>query len=550
MAHKVSSRLVAVTGLLLVSLLAGCGGQSQPAQSQPTSGNQPAAATGGVKQGGTVTYGAYQDPDTMDPQKTGLAATSRILGQVFDTLVVMKSGDPKIYPSLAETWEISPDGKVYTFHLKQGVKFQDGTPFNAQAVKFTFDRIVNPATKSLSSLGALGPYAGSEIVDDYTVKLSFKTPYPAFLSSAAVPTLGIISPAAVAKGDAEFARHPVGTGPFMIKEFVPKDHITLARNPDYNWAPAIYQHKGPAYLDQIVWKIIPETSTRMATLDTGETNIIEYLVPSDVKHYQSDKRFQVLLIDTPGAPRMNVLNTALPPLDDLKVRQAIEFATDRQGIVDTLFKGVYDVAYGPMEKPTFGYDPAVEKVYPFDANKAKQLLDDAGWKVGAGGIRVKDGKPLQLQFVVQANDQWDEVAQMWQAQLHDVGIDMKITFESSPSVFATYNKGTQHVGDFFFWSPDPVELYAMFHSKSIASGFNWAHYSDPKLDQLIEQEMQESNPDKRAAVVKQIQEIVMQQALFVSIHTKKTVLAMDAKLDGLSFNFVTYPIFYDLHYKQ
>src|SRR5262249_54836690 len=209
---------------------------------------------------------------------------------------------------------------------------------------------------------------------------------------------------------------------------------------------------------------------------TDESAVMEYLVPADVKRSQKETRFKVLLIDTPGAPGMNVLNVTKPPLDDVNVRRAIAYATDRVSIVDNLFKGVYVPAYGPLKKATFGYDADVEDKYPFDLIKATATLEEAGWKARRAGMRMKDGKHLETVFVVQTNDQWDEVAQMWQAQLRDVGIDMKITFESSPTVFATYNKGTQHFADFFFWSPDPVFLFAMFHSKSIPSNFNWAHY--------------------------------------------------------------------------
>jgi len=537
MLRRLPARLVAVLVVVSLALSAGWG-SSIPARAA------------GAKPGGKIVYGAWQDPDTLDPQRTGLAAATRVLSQVFDTLVCRQAGDPKIYPGLAESWTISPDAREYTFKLKKGVKFHDGTPMNAHAVKFTFDRIQDPATKALSSKGNMGTYVGSDVVDEFTVKVKFRDPYPAFLTLAATATVGIISPTAAKKGLEEFARKPVGTGPFMVKEFVPKSHIVLAKNRDYNWASPMFKHTGPAHLDEVMWKIIPETSTRMATLDTGESAIIEYLVPSDVQRYQKDKRFKVLLIDTPGAPRMNVLNVTKPPLDDVNVRRAIAYATDRVSIVDNLFKGVYLPAYGPLEKSTFGYDPAVEKMYPFDLNKAKALLEEAGWKPGPAGIRMKGGKPLETLFVVQTNDQWDEVAQMWQAQLRDAGIDMKITFESSPTVFATYNKGTQHFADFFFWSPDPVFLFAMYHSKSIPSNFNWAHYSNPDVDKMIEASMAEGNAAKRAALIQEIQKKVMEDATIVSIHTKRTVMALDARLDGLAFTFQTYPYFYDLHFTQ
>ena len=160
----------------------------------------------------------------------------------------------RFVPGLADSWEISPDAKMYTFKLKKGVKFHDGTPFNAAAVKFTMDRVVDPAVKAGQSHDQLGPYDHTEVVDDYTARIVMKQPYAPLLTNLN-GYLGIVSPTAVEKmGLAEFARHPVGSGPLMFKEWVPKDHVTLVKNLDYNWASSYFKHTGPAYLDQVAVK--------------------------------------------------------------------------------------------------------------------------------------------------------------------------------------------------------------------------------------------------------------------------------------------------------
>jgi len=230
------------------------------------------AAPGG---GGTLVYGLGFDLDnTMDPQVTDFDSTIRVTLNICEPLV-WEPTPGRFVPGLAESWEVSPDAKTYTFRLRKGVKFHDGTPFTAEAVKFTMDRVVAPETKAGQSHDQLGPYDHTEVVDDHTAKIGMKQGYAPLLTNLN-GYLGIVSPTAVKKmGLAEFARHPVGTGPFVFKEWVPKDHITLVRNPDYTWGSSFFKRRGPAALEQIVFKIIPEESVRTGTLKTGETQYID-----------------------------------------------------------------------------------------------------------------------------------------------------------------------------------------------------------------------------------------------------------------------------------
>src|SRR5205807_7240018 len=252
---------------------------------------RPAAAAPG---GGTLVYGLGFDlDDTMDPQVTDFDSTIRVTLNVCEPLV-WEPTPGHFVPALAESWDVSPDAKAYTFRLRRGVRFHDGTPFGAEAVKFTLDRVVDPATKAGQSHDQLGPYDRTEIVDDSTVKIVMKQPYAPLLTNLN-GYLGIVSPTAVEKmGLAEFARHPVGSGPFMFKEWVPKDHVTLVKNPDYNWGSSYFKHTGPAYLDQVIFKIIPEESVRTGTLKTGETQIIDEVDPLEYDTLSKDPKFGII----------------------------------------------------------------------------------------------------------------------------------------------------------------------------------------------------------------------------------------------------------------
>ncbi|HEY7032016.1 MAG TPA: ABC transporter substrate-binding protein [Thermomicrobiales bacterium] len=494
--------------------------------------------------GGTFVFGAWQDPDTLDPQTTGLAATSRILIHIYDPLLWRNPADGKFYPGLASSWDISPDGKEYTFHLRNDVAFHNGEPFTANSVKFTFDRIADPATKSIGR-SLIGPYDHTEVVDDYTAKIVMTAPFSPFLTYIGVTAIPRpVSPKAYQDLGADINNHPVGTGPFMYKEYVKQDHFTMVRNPDYKWGASYFAHQDAAYLDEIDWKIIPEPSTRVSALDNGEVMAIEEVRPQDVVRYQDDDNYQVLQSGTPGQPRMILVNTQKPPTDDVAVRQACLLATDQDTIVTTLYKGVYKPSHSLLDPLTPCYDADLDGYVKFDLDKANQTLDAAGWTKN-GDFREKNGQKLQILFLSNTSNDFKDIAQLMQATYKQVGIDMQIQFESQPSIFSTYQKGPQNFADFFFWSPDPDQLSSTYHSRNIESGFNWSHFNNPDFDSLVDQAAQEGDEAKRCDLYHQAQVILWDQAAAIPIQQKVALIVAQKKLQGIVFDANAYPYYYD-----
>src|SRR5215468_10049176 len=344
---------------------------------------------------GTLVLGLDQEPPTLDPHASPSAVTYQIIASVTESLLY-RGPDGKLVPWLAESWSTSGDGRSVTFKLRRDVRFHDGTPFNADAVKFNFDRIVDPKFKAGGARAALAGYAGSKVLDEYAVQVSFETPYAPFLTYAASGPLSIVSPKAVRESGDLVHTRPIGTGQFMIKDYVAKDHTTMVRVADYKRKVPWSDRSGPAQMETVVWKFIPEAGTRVATLESGETQGI-YLVPAQsLPRLEGNKDMRVDRMPWPGVPRIWLLNTTKPPLDDVKVRRALNFAVDKEAFLATVYKGTALKAAAPLTAVMLD-DPGVKRVaIPFDAAKAKALLGEAGWQPGADGIRGKGGQRLEI----------------------------------------------------------------------------------------------------------------------------------------------------------
>jgi peptide/nickel transport system substrate-binding protein len=519
-------------GLGAVGLL---GGLAACSESSSPSGS------GSAKGTKTLSVGVFQNPDSLDPGQTGLVTVSQVLYAVFDTLMWKFPDDPAYHPGLATSYTVSPDAKTYTFKLRQDVKFHDGTPFNAAAVKATFDHIADPKTKSLSAVGALGPYQATKVVDQYTVQVIFSKANAAFVNEMTQPTMAISSPAALKKYGSGYDTHPVGTGPFIFKSFVENDHVTVVRNPHYNWGPAPLG-SGPAKLDQIIFRILPDPSSQANALTTNEIQIAQNLNPGDVTSAVSAGKKKLTALSS-GMPYCIMINAQKPPTDELAVRQAIEYATDAKSIISTLFKGLYSTADSVLTPVTPGYNKD-QALYSFNQAKAVQLLDGAGWKKGSGGVRSRGGKPLALEFINIANFGFDGISQLMQAQLASVGFKVTITDQAFPAVGTTYNQGKHNLADWFYYDVDPYLFNSVFNSSQIKAGFNWEHYANPAVDSAIVAANEEVSLASRTAKYEAIALTLAQSATIVPIYNLESIVMTQPTVTGIKFSTTGQPLFH------
>lgn len=552
MLAKVSLGFLAA--LVAVGALAACGPTPTPEkivvkETVPVKQTEQVVVTATpAPKGGKITYGLTLVVSAIDPHQGLSSELGIFLTSVYDPLV-WQTQEGKFVPGLAERWEVSPDGKVYTFYLRKGVKFHDGTPFNAEAVKFSFDRIVDPNLKSQKAINMLGAYDHTEVVDEYTARVYLKEPYAPFLDSVSQVYLAMVSPTAVQKWGADYRDHQVGTGPFMIKEYVAKDHITLVKNPDYNWAPEFMEHQGPAYLDEITFRFYPDAATRAPALEAGEADVMGEVPPQDATRLQASGKFVLLPTRIPGQSLQFFLNTEKFPTDDVRVRQAMLYAVDREAIVNAVFRAFSPVAWGPLSAATPFYSKAVEGMYAYDVSKAKALLAEAGFRDTSGdGIVEKDGRRAEVEMLLMSWGNVPEVGQMIQAMLRQIGINAKTQVLTYPAAVQAAREGQHNMIPQAVSASDPDILRTFFHSRNIAAGLNWSKFGDADLDQWLDDAVRTNDPVRRAQLYEKIQKKIMDEALIIPIRDYVNLNVASVRVKGLRYSLQGwFPWLYDVY---
>jgi peptide/nickel transport system substrate-binding protein len=525
-----------LAGLAMTSLLAACGG-----------GGNAATESGAT----TLTVGVYQEPDSLDPAATGLAMSSMMISHIFDPLVWWlpnADGENEFYPGLAESWEVSPDSTAYTFHLRKDVDFHDGTHFDANAVKASFDHIVDPATKSRSAIGALGPYKETVVVDEYTAQVVFSQPNASFLNEMTTALFSIQSPTAIEEYGADVASHPTGTGPFEFVEYVAQDHVSLKRNDDYAWGPSAFGEAGPAKLEELDFKILLDTNARYNGLRSGQIQMAMNLDPNTIQTIQSSSDLTHYDVPSTGHPYGYPINVTNAPTDDLRVRQAILYAVDQDELNDTVLRGAYTPAHNFLTPSTPGYVEANDDMYAYDPEKAKSLLDEAGWVEGPDGTRSKGGEPLSLDFLIQTANGFDLPTQYVVEALRKVGFTSATESQPFTTAMASYNEGVQNLSSIFYYDVDPNMMSSLVRSDQIAAGFNWAHYSNPAIDEALSQANTIVDTDARRAAYEQITTTLMEDAIFLPLWNVSGIYSGAKNLKDIQFGSTGYAMFHTAHF--
>ncbi|KLU61986.1 glutathione-binding protein GsiB precursor [Peptococcaceae bacterium CEB3] len=494
--------LVALLLVLILSLV-GCGAMNVASSGAPASG----------KPGGTLVIAESSDATKLDPQLgTDIPSANVYFGKIYEGLVG-QNDKMEIVPLLATSWQ-RVDPNTWEFKLRHGVKFQDGTPFNAAAVKKNFDRILDPKTASpRASLFSM--VKDMKVVDDYTIQFITSYPYTPLLVNLAHYAGCIISPKAIDDYGLKLGDHPVGTGPFTFESWTPGQQITLVRNDNY-WGQK-------AKVDKVVFKVVPEDATRVAMVQTGEAQLAEPILATDID--QITKSSSMQLIRTPALTNDYLgFNVRKKPFDDVRVRQAIAYAIDTDAIMKGVFNNVGTKANGPMGPKVFGYDPGL-KGYPYDINKAKELLKAAGYPNG-----------FNTTIWTNNNATREKLAEVLQSELKGIGVNVQIKVMEWGAYLEATAKGEQ---DMYIlgWSnmtgDADYNQYYLFDSKAMGNPGNRSFYNNPEVDNLIQQGRSESDLTKRKAIYAHAQEIEMKELPMIFLRNQELLVAAGKNVKGL-----------------
>jgi peptide/nickel transport system substrate-binding protein len=438
-----------------------------------------------------------------------------VLRAIFDYLIE-RSPDGTLYPGLATEWSVAEDGVTWTLKLREDVTFHDGTPFNAEAVVYNFDRIVNPDTKSEYAVFQIGPYESSRAVDEFTVEVTMSAPYGPFPTSLATFGMGMISPTAADELGTDFGQAPVGTGAFRFVEWVPQSKLVLERNPDYNWASEQRGGvEGPAQLAGIEFRPIVEDATRAAALMAGEVEFAA-LAAADYVALEGNSDFEQMVFLLEGYPPPGLfINVTKAPTDDLLVRQALAFAVNRDEVNAVIYEGEAAPADSVISDFAWAYEPE-SALYTYDLDRAGQLLDEAGWVMGDGEFRQKDGQDLTIVYLSLPGVQ--QIAELVQAQLKDLGINVELLVQDNPAQQQSAQQGLHNLVWTQWGGVDPADLQKVYGSENIGDGWNFSHYNNPDLDALFVEGVATNDLDARKEIYSKVSMLLMEDATFIPLN--------------------------------
>ncbi|WP_370869273.1 TIGR04028 family ABC transporter substrate-binding protein [Variovorax ginsengisoli] len=504
--------------------------------------------------GGTLVYLDQQAHNNLYPPAGGFYPNGGILNQITDKLTYQNPATLEIEPWIAESWTVNADATEYTFKLREGVSFSDGTPLDATAVAKNYDTFGkgNKALK-LSVSEVINNYERSEVLDARTVRFHFRKPSPGFLQGTSVIGSGLVSPATLdlpfeALGD---ATRIIGSGPFVVASETLGKEVNLTVRKDYRWGPVRLAQQGRARLDAIKIIVTPEDSVRIGGLLAGQAGFIRQIQAYDEKRVQ-ERQFPIYASSTRGVNDSLAFRPDNPLVADLRVRQALLHATDARAVVQTLFSSNYPQAKGVIVSTAAGFVDLSDKLR-HDPARAKQLLDDAGWKPGADGLRVKDGQTLVLATYESPNYlQNKEVLQLVAQQWAQVGVKLNVlSGDLGSRTIDSLDPQKTPLIPAMVGRADPDVIKSNYHpsnrnlllqkgglSQKVKS------FEDDRLNALFDAIAQEPDAAKRLALTKDVQHHLVDQAYVIPLFEEPQVFAGAPWVRGVAFEAVGRPSFY------
>lgn len=530
---KISSALAAAT----------LGGQYVvwPALAQKAIGETADDAT--PVDGGEVIIGISELPDTLDPQKTGAAITATIMRNAGDTLIA-KNFNGEYVPSIASDWTVSEDGLTWSFTIREGVVFHDGTTLDAIAVKASFDRILDPATNAVSAGTNVGPMLSTSAPDSTTFEFVLSEPFAPLLENLTHPTLSIINTAAAEAMGSDFGRTPVLSGPWKVEEWRTGDRIVLKRHEAYAWAPEHLHQGGPAHIETLTFQSIIEEASRSVAFEAGEVHQLT-LAPYDIEWIvEADQHWTVSYL-RPGVTWFG-MNVTKAPFDDVRVRRAMYHAINKTDVMNAAIEEYGQPVYGYLSPVMLGYWEGISEYAPaFDVEQAKALLSEAGWADSDGdGILEKDGNRLEFTTLIIPTDAHARASVVIQSQLKAIGVHMEIQTLEFSTLLNQAGSGEYQSMLMGYTSLEPNIAYQWFHSSQVGAG-NLSFIEDPTLDELIMEGRSTMDIDERIEVYAELERAVVDLVPWVPLYVDEYTVGFNKMLHNATFHDDGYAVYFD-----
>ncbi len=533
---RVAASLAGAAAILLA--VTACTGGGGSASSTPVAG-------------GTLVYASGDaEPTCLDPHVGGNYPQALLSSQYIEELTALEGGRP--VPALATSWTTSGDGKTLTLRLRDDVTFTDGTPFDAAAVVANIEHVQDPATASSTGYLALQSITKATATDDHTVTLTLSRPDSALLESFSQPWVGMESPKALERSQAQNCESPVGTGPFRITGWKHGDRVTLVKNADHTPLGKRAGSTTKPRLNGITWRFLPDSTSRYAALQSGQVDVIDNAQPDQIRAAKAGKSISDIDAPRPGASNRLELNSGHGVFRDEAVRKAFIHGAEVDPGITSLFLGTAKRSYSLLSSvEPFAYSADGDALFDHDASEAAKLLDDAGWKKGSDGIRTKDGERLTVTFPVSTNQSIPaerSLFQQIQASEKAVGFDVQIKELDLSSWYAALAANQYDVVSAPYTKVGADVLRILYDSASITpapSGYfaNLAQLDDPTVDSLLQRAAQTADTHDRGELYEQAQKDILASATVLPLYDQQNHFLVSSKVHDVETTAVSTPWF-------
>jgi peptide/nickel transport system substrate-binding protein len=500
-----------------------------------------------AEKGGAIIEAIQTEPTNLNTLKAARRPEMTVLHLMFEPLFTVNK-KLEIEPLLVDSYKVSADGLTWTLKMKPGINFHDGSPLNAEAVKFSLEKI-QTGTQGIR----ISAIKEIKIVDSMTIDILLKQPYPVFLTALSNPNVMIFSKVAYEKNPQDWGSKVLsGTGPLMFMEWKSGDRVIMKRNPAYKHGPSFVTNKGPAHADEWIIRFIPEQATLIGELTSGEVDLSDYVSERDIDRIKNSKDADVIVDKSTVAVYINInCSSENKPFNDPKMRSALCHSVNTEAVRRAALNNVADPLYTYISPQTMGFSEAsvaiAKPLVEYAPDKAKAILEELGWKDAGKGYREKDGAPLEVEFLAFNMPMFKRIAEVTAPMLEKAGFKVNLKILEAGDLYERVLKGNHDLLATSLVVSSGValdDLVATLHSKNIGTIMQWAHYKNPEMDKLLDTALYEIDDAKRKSALLKVQELAAREVVCIPIANAKEIFGYKKTIGGVE-NYKTHPWAYN-----